>query len=167
MAENISREVRLYMGKQLKEARERKGFTKEELAGLLCISPYLLENLECGVKGIDIPMLLKMVKVLSVTPNDILPEGEQEKVEEGLVEEIFVCIGSQDTEEGNLVFTVELPGCFGPKTYVFEYGEYEIDWGEEELLEEILKEEILLLLEPDFEESELAGADWKFYFNQE
>lgn len=35
MAENISREVRLYMGKQLKEARERKGFTKEELAGLL------------------------------------------------------------------------------------------------------------------------------------
>lgn len=45
MAENISREVRLYMGKQLKEARERKGFTKEELAGLLCISPYLLENL--------------------------------------------------------------------------------------------------------------------------
>jgi repressor LexA len=60
------------IGLRIREMRHSKGMTQEDLAEDLCISTKYLGNLELGKQSMSVSILLRLVHILSTSPNYLL-----------------------------------------------------------------------------------------------
>lgn len=74
------------IGKRIKELREERNITREELAGKAEISTKFLYEVENGKKGLSAGTLLKIAKALSSSCDFILT-GEYTEKEKGILSE--------------------------------------------------------------------------------
>lgn len=60
------------VGSRIRKQREYMGYTREHFAELLDITPKLCSDIELGVKGMSVPTLCKISKILRLTTDYIL-----------------------------------------------------------------------------------------------
>ncbi len=61
-----------FIGKRIQQMRKRKGYTQEEMAELISMSPQNLSQLERGLTGLSVSSLIAICKVLEVSADYIL-----------------------------------------------------------------------------------------------
>ncbi|MCR4633024.1 MAG: helix-turn-helix domain-containing protein [Erysipelotrichaceae bacterium] len=62
------------IGDRIKEAREKKGISQKQLAKLIGKSPTAMNNYEKYSQGLSPEIIIKLVKILDVTPNDLFQD---------------------------------------------------------------------------------------------
>ncbi|MBE6984475.1 MAG: helix-turn-helix transcriptional regulator [Ruminococcaceae bacterium] len=62
------------IGKRIQEQRKKKGYTQEQLAEILDISPNHLSALERGVYGVKLEKLIQIINALGCTADDLLQD---------------------------------------------------------------------------------------------
>lgn len=60
------------VGGRIRKQREYMGYTREHFAELLDITPKFCSDIELGVKGMSVPTLCKISKILRLTTDYIL-----------------------------------------------------------------------------------------------
>lgn len=60
------------VGGRIRRQREYMGYTREHFAELLDITPKFCSDIELGVKGMSVPTLCKISKILRLTTDYIL-----------------------------------------------------------------------------------------------
>lgn len=60
------------IGARVRKQREYMGFTREQLAELLDVTPKFCSDIELGVKGMSVPTLCKLSKILRLPTDYIL-----------------------------------------------------------------------------------------------
>ena len=60
------------IGKRIRTQREAMGYTREQFAELLDVTPKFCSDIELGVKGMSVPTLCKISEVLRLTTDYIL-----------------------------------------------------------------------------------------------
>ena len=60
------------MHTRIRKAREDMGYTREQFAELIEVTPKFCSDIELGVKGMSIPTLCKISKVLRLSSDYIL-----------------------------------------------------------------------------------------------
>lgn len=60
------------IGRRIRAHREFLGYTREEFAEFLDVTPKFCSDIELGVKGMSVPTLCKISKVLRLTTDYIL-----------------------------------------------------------------------------------------------
>ena len=70
------------VGARIRQQREYMGYTREQFAELLDITPKFCSDIELGVKGMSVPTLCKISKTLRL-PTDYILFGRKERSEQG------------------------------------------------------------------------------------
>ena len=65
------------IGARIRKQREYMGFTREQFAELLDVTPKFCSDIELGVKGMSIPTLCKISRILRL-PTDYILFGKAE-----------------------------------------------------------------------------------------
>lgn len=65
------------IGARIRKQREYMGFTREQFAELLDVTPKFCSDIELGVKGMSIPTLCKISRILRL-PTDYILFGKVE-----------------------------------------------------------------------------------------
>lgn len=65
------------IGRRIRSQREFLGFTREEFAEFLEVTPKFCSDIELGVKGMSVPTLCKISKILRL-PTDYILFGRPE-----------------------------------------------------------------------------------------
>lgn len=65
------------IGARIRKQREYMGFTRERLAELLDVTPKFCSDIELGVKGMSVPTLCNLSKILRL-PTDYILFGKTE-----------------------------------------------------------------------------------------
>lgn len=60
------------IGARIRKQREYMGFTREQFAELLDVTPKFCSDIELGVKGMSIPTLCKISRILRLSTDYIL-----------------------------------------------------------------------------------------------
>ena len=60
------------IGKRIRTQREFMGYTREQFAELLDVTPKFCSDIELGVKGMSVPTLCKISRVLRLSTDYIL-----------------------------------------------------------------------------------------------
>lgn len=60
------------VGSRIRRQREYMGYTREHFAELLDVTPKFCSDIELGVKGMSVPTLCKISKILRLTTDYIL-----------------------------------------------------------------------------------------------
>ena len=60
------------IGARIRKQREYMGFTREQFAELLNVTPKFCSDIELGVKGMSIPTLCKISRILRLSTDYIL-----------------------------------------------------------------------------------------------
>ena len=60
------------IGARIRKQREYLGYTREQFAELLGVTPKFCSDIELGVKGMSIPTLCKISKILRLSTDFIL-----------------------------------------------------------------------------------------------
>jgi transcriptional regulator with XRE-family HTH domain len=71
---NIDKELRLYLGKRVKELRKSAGVSQEVVAAILNITRTSVTNIETGRQGLTAENIVTMCQLFKCTPNDIFPK---------------------------------------------------------------------------------------------
>ncbi len=80
----------LDLGNAIRDARMKCGYTQEYLAEVLDITPGHLQHIERGVRKPSVPMLLKMMKLLSFSVDELVFGSEHKSLNaDGLSAEQF------------------------------------------------------------------------------
>lgn len=66
------KEINIFIGEQVKKARETAKLTQEQLAEKIEVSPQYISDLERGVVGISIQTLKRLCSVLCVSSDSII-----------------------------------------------------------------------------------------------
>ena len=66
------KEINIQIGERIKEAREQKKLTQEQLAERVDVSPQYVSDLERGVVGVSLSTLIRICSCLTVTSDRIL-----------------------------------------------------------------------------------------------
>jgi transcriptional regulator with XRE-family HTH domain len=66
------------LAKVIKEAREAKGLTQGQLAGLAGLSEIYLSQLECGKRGDSLNALMQLAGVLGISASELVRRVEEE-----------------------------------------------------------------------------------------
>ncbi len=66
------------IGKRIEKIRMNKNLTREQLATRAGLSTKFIYEVERGKKGLSVESLIKIVKVLSCTYNEILMKEEED-----------------------------------------------------------------------------------------
>ena len=64
-------EINKKVGNVLKEARKFKGLTQKEVASLLFMTQQQYSRFETGKFELNYQQILKLCKILDITPNDL------------------------------------------------------------------------------------------------
>ncbi|MDO5784639.1 MAG: helix-turn-helix transcriptional regulator [Eubacteriales bacterium] len=70
--------INIYIGNQIRIARERAGLTQEQFGELVCLGTKNVSDIERGVAGITVSTLKRICEKLSISSDSIL-FGSQEK----------------------------------------------------------------------------------------
>lgn len=65
------------IGKRIRSQREYWGYTREQFAELLDVTPKFCSDIELGVKGMSVPTLCKIAEILRL-PTDYILFGRSE-----------------------------------------------------------------------------------------
>lgn len=60
------------IGARIRKQREYMGYTREQFAELLDVTPKFCSDIELGVKGMSVPTLCKISKILRLSTDYIL-----------------------------------------------------------------------------------------------
>ena len=60
------------IGKRIRQQREYLGFTREQFAEKIDVTPKFCSDIETGVKGMSVPTLCRIAKVLRLSTDYIL-----------------------------------------------------------------------------------------------
>lgn len=60
------------IGQRIREQREYLGYTREQFAEMLDVTPKFCSDIELGVKGMSVPTLCKISKILRLKTDYIL-----------------------------------------------------------------------------------------------
>ena len=60
------------IGARIRKQREYMGFTREQFAELLDVTPKFCSDIELGVKGMSVPTLCKISRILRLSTDYIL-----------------------------------------------------------------------------------------------
>ncbi len=60
------------IGKRIRQQREYMGYTREQLAELIDVTPKFCSDIETGSKGMSVPTLCRIAKVLRLSTDYIL-----------------------------------------------------------------------------------------------
>ena len=60
------------IGRRIRTQREAMGYTREQFAELLDVTPKFCSDIELGIKGMSVPTLCKISEVLQLTTDYIL-----------------------------------------------------------------------------------------------
>lgn len=78
------REINIRVGRNIKKAREKAGYTQEQLSEIIGIGPKSLSAVERGTVGVSIETLRKLCEALSVSSDTLLFGGERQNDIKGL-----------------------------------------------------------------------------------
>ncbi len=70
------------VGARIRKQREYIGYTREQLAELIDVTPKFCSDIELGVKGMSVPTLCKIAKTLRLSTDYIL-EGREDQADQG------------------------------------------------------------------------------------
>lgn len=73
------------LGERIKELREQRDLSQEQLADLVGVSQSKISHCEKGVRGISFPLAIKIADALGVTTNDLVIAADEPEVEHDLV----------------------------------------------------------------------------------
>ncbi len=76
------------VGSRIRKQREYWGHTREQFAELIDVTPKFVSDIELGVKGMSIPTLCRISKVLGLSL-DYIMFGDSEKSSEGGIERML------------------------------------------------------------------------------
>lgn len=76
------------IGARIRKQREYMGLTREQLAEIIDVTPKFCSDIELGVKGISVPTLCKLSKVLMLSTDYIL-FGESVSESSGQIERML------------------------------------------------------------------------------
>lgn len=73
-------ELKLYqiIGKRIKETRQNRGYTQQELADLIHLTRSSIANIEIGRQKLPIHVLYAIAEQLKIEPFNLLPSGNPE-----------------------------------------------------------------------------------------
>lgn len=94
-------------GARVKELREKKRFTQEQLSELIDIDSRSLSRIETGISFTTINKLKKLAKALDVGINDLFVTEHQDSKGE-LVKKISTLLKTADAESVKLIYKVIL-----------------------------------------------------------
>jgi len=97
---NEENNLKVLLGKRIKELRNKKGLTQEELAELVGVGERNLSKIECGNNFVTADTLSKILMALDLDAKDLF-DYEHHKSKETLKEELI-------TELNNNKIDVEL-----------------------------------------------------------
>ncbi len=63
--------IKKLLGKKIKQIRQKRGLTQEELSEKVNISPRALSGIERGVNFLTAETLDKIMEILNITPNQL------------------------------------------------------------------------------------------------
>lgn len=66
------------VGSRIRKQREYLGYTREQFAELLDVTPKFCSDIELGVKGVSVPTLCKISRILRL-PTDYILFGAKEQ----------------------------------------------------------------------------------------
>lgn len=75
----VKKEINIQIGERIKAARELCGYTQEQLAEAIEVSPQYISDLERGVVGISIPTLKRVCTSMAVSSDQILFDRQTEQ----------------------------------------------------------------------------------------
>lgn len=84
----MTNELNFSIGMRVRRQREYLGYTREELAEKIDISVKFLSDIECGMRGMSLPTLIKMCSALKVT-TDYIILGKETVTDNARIADIF------------------------------------------------------------------------------
>ena len=84
----MTNELNFAIGMRVRKQREYLGYTREELAEKIDISVKFLSDIECGMRGMSMPTLIKMCSALKVT-TDYIILGREESSDNSRIVDMF------------------------------------------------------------------------------
>lgn len=72
------------VGNRIRKQREYLGYTREQMAELLEVTPKFCSDIELGVKGMSVPTLCKIASALRLTTDYILFGATEKKEDDPL-----------------------------------------------------------------------------------
>ena len=85
------------VGSRIRKQREYLGQTREQFAELIDVTPKFVSDIELGVKGMSVPTLCRIAKVLGLSL-DYIMFGDSEKQSKGSIE---IMLSQCSTDEYN------------------------------------------------------------------
>ncbi len=76
------------VGTNIKREREQAGYTQDRFSELVGIGPKSLSAVERGVVGVSLQTLLRMCRILHITPNALLSAHSRENQVQDLTEQL-------------------------------------------------------------------------------
>lgn len=87
-------EIRVLLGKRIKELRNKKGLTQDKLAEMIDIGERNLSKIECGTNFIKADTLSKLLTALDVEARELFDYGHH-KNKEALQKELIDGINNE------------------------------------------------------------------------
>lgn len=98
--------IKKQLGLRIKQIRQQKGFSQEQLAEKLGIAPRTLCGIELGKNFFTADTLEKILEVLEVTPQDLFKINHLQPQEE-LIEEIISTVKNiKDREKIEIIYKI-------------------------------------------------------------
>lgn len=63
------------IGRRLREIRQKRGYTQEQVAEYADISPQHCSGIECGSAKVSLPALVRLCNALGATPDEVLMDS--------------------------------------------------------------------------------------------
>ena len=95
MYDNI--DIKKLLGKRVKEFRQKRGLTQEELAEKIDITQRTLSKIECGSNFVTSETLSKIINALNVKACDLF-DFEHKKDLKALKDELLTAIKNETTD---------------------------------------------------------------------
>jgi len=80
-------DIKILLGKRIKELRIKKGFSQEQLAEMLDIAVRNVSKIECGTNFIRADKISKLSNALEVSPQELF-NFEHHQTKDNLLDEI-------------------------------------------------------------------------------
>jgi len=99
--------LKVKLGKRIKELRKKRGYSQEQLAEKLGIAQNTLSKIETGENFLTADTLENLARVLNVTPNELF-EFEHHNSQKNLTDEIIGYVTQIKKDNDKLVILYKI-----------------------------------------------------------